>query len=97
MARSRRRFQNRLRKHRRIMGYSQKHVAWLLGFKNTSSICRWEKGVAMPNVENLLKLSYLYRTLCDELYYDFSITFRRALRDKEKELSEQMKKRSNGP
>lgn len=52
------------------MGYSQKEVAALLGFESTSRISRWEKGEAMPSVKNLLKLSVLYATLPNELYFD---------------------------
>lgn len=50
------------------MGYSQKDVAKFFGFKNSSSISRWEKGEAMPSVKNLLMLSALYATLPAELY-----------------------------
>lgn len=52
------------------MGYSQKEVATFLGFESTSRISRWEKGEAMPSVKNLLKLSVLYATLPNELYFD---------------------------
>jgi transcriptional regulator with XRE-family HTH domain len=87
MTRARRhQFQNRLRKHRRTMGYSQKQVAWLLGHKNTSSLSRWEKGITMPTVDNLIKLAFLYRTLCDQLYFDLSLEYRQTLRQKEKQL-----------
>lgn len=50
------------------MGYSQKEVAKILGFKNSSNISRWESGEAMPSVKNLLMLSALYATLPAELY-----------------------------
>lgn len=52
------------------MGYSQKEVAKLLGFKSASRISRWERGLGMPSVVNLLKLSFLYSTLPAELYAD---------------------------
>jgi len=51
------------------MGYSQKEVAKIFGFKSTSRISRWERGISMPSVKNLLKLSVLYCTLPNELYY----------------------------
>lgn len=78
------------------MGYSQRDVAKLLKQKSASSISRWEKGVSLPSVENLLKLSFLYRTLCNELYFDLSLEFRDALHEREKRLKEN-KALPNGP
>jgi len=63
-------FKNNLRKHRLLMGYKQNEVAKLLGLKSSSRISRWEKGLAMPSVENLIKLSALYATLMNELYFE---------------------------
>ena len=61
---------NRLKKYRVLMGYKQKEVAELLGLKSASRISRWEKGLAMPSVENLIKLSALYSTLMNEFYFE---------------------------
>lgn len=52
------------------MGYSQQDVAKILGFRSSGRISRWEKGEAIPSVKNLLKLSVLYATLPNELYFD---------------------------
>ena len=64
------RYKNSLKKYRLLMGYKQKEVAKLLGLKSASRISRWEKGLAMPSVENLIKLSALYSTLMNELYWE---------------------------
>jgi len=64
------RIPNNLKKYRRIMGYSQKEVAKIFGFKSPNRISRWEKGEAMPSVKNLLRLSALYATLPNELYFE---------------------------
>ena len=64
------RYKNSLKKHRLLMGYKQNEVAKLLGLKSASRISRWEKGLAMPSVENLIKLSALYSTLMNELYFE---------------------------
>lgn len=64
------RFKNRLRKHRLLMGYKQKDVAKLLGHKSTNRISRWEKGLSMPSVANLIKLSVQYHCLMNELYFE---------------------------
>ncbi|MBI2274191.1 MAG: helix-turn-helix transcriptional regulator [Bacteroidetes bacterium] len=61
---------NRLRKLRFRFGYTQKQVAFLISVGNPSDIARWENGSKMPNAANMLKLSALYRTSCNELYYD---------------------------
>ena len=51
------------------MGYSQREAAKLIGV-SPSRLSQWERGIKMPSVKNLLKLSILYHTLPDELYYD---------------------------
>lgn len=70
------------------MGYTQEDVAGLLGYKSASRISKWEKGISMPNVKNLLKLSYLYRTLADQLYYDLSRELRIELHEQEKKITD---------
>ncbi len=59
---------NSLRKHRLQMGLTQKAVAKKLGFKSPNRLVRWEHGYAFPSIKNLLKLSAIYATLCDQLY-----------------------------
>ena len=76
---------NRLKKYRRIAGYSQKEVAKILGFRSTGRISRWEKGVSMPSLKNLLKLSFLYSTLPAELYADLWDDVRKELGTKKLE------------
>lgn len=61
------------------MGYSQKEVARLLGHKDTTMLSRWEKGKSMPSARNLLKLSIIYRTLADQLYFDLILEERSAI------------------
>ncbi len=61
---------NRLRKYRLISGYKQHEVAKLLKLRHTNPITRWEKGQSMPSLKNVLKLSILYNTFVQELYYD---------------------------
>jgi transcriptional regulator with XRE-family HTH domain len=61
---------NRLRRCRKIAGYTQREVARLLGFKNSARISSWEKGFSLPNMVNLFKLSVLYHTLPNEFYIE---------------------------
>jgi transcriptional regulator with XRE-family HTH domain len=61
---------NRLKFHRKIAGFRQQDVAYYLGHSSSSRIIKWEKGLATPGINNLIKLSILYGTLIEELYYD---------------------------
>ena len=54
------------------MGFSQHEVRERLRLESISMISRWERGITMPSGENLLKLSLLYKTLVNQLYYELS-------------------------
>jgi len=77
---------NSLRKHRKLMGYKQKDVALLMHLKDTSHISRWEKGLSLPSSNNLLKLSIIYRTFPNELYYNLLLELRHEILKREKLL-----------
>lgn len=77
---------NRLKKHRVLMGYKQKDIAYLLGLVSTNRISEWENGMANPNLINLIKLSVIYRTLPTDLYFDLMQSVRIHLAVKEKAL-----------
>jgi transcriptional regulator with XRE-family HTH domain len=62
---------NSLKRFRRIAGLSQVQVATILGFENTCSVCRWERGYYLPGVEHLFQLSILYNISPETLYSDF--------------------------
>lgn len=72
-------FVNSLLKYRKLMRYKQKEVAKLLQLHDTSQLCRWEKGIALPNTINLLKLSIIYRTFPNELYFSLLVELRHEL------------------
>ena len=61
---------NQLRYFRQTAGLSQIQVAEKLGLNTNNRICRWEKGIALPNVENLAELCKLYNTTPNILYCD---------------------------
>lgn len=77
---------NSLKKHRKLMSYKQQDVARILKLHDTSQICRWEKGLSLPNTINLLKLSILYRTFPNELYFKLLIDLRHEVIKMEKLL-----------
>ena len=85
------RIPNRLRKHRTLMGYHQNQVALLLGFENANRISRWEKGVTVPGLVNLLKLSIIYRTFPNELYFELIQKLRAEILEKEQHLNKKSK------
>ncbi len=74
------------------MGYTQNAVMQKLHLQSTSMISRWEKGMTMPNADNLLKLSVLYKTLVNELYYELGTVYQMELFPEEvQKLSENLK------
>jgi transcriptional regulator with XRE-family HTH domain len=61
---------NYLKRYRLMFGYSQRQIAKKLGIASTTIIGRWEQGLAYPDLQNLIKLSVIYKTLIDQLYPD---------------------------
>ena len=53
---------------RRCAGYSQKKVAHTLGLANTSTLSRWEHGIAIPSMMHVFRLARMYETLPHELF-----------------------------
>lgn len=62
------RFPNKLKMIRRCHGYSQKKVAHILGLADTSTLSRWEHGVAIPSTVQVFRLARIYQTLPHELF-----------------------------
>ncbi len=77
---------NLLRKHRKVRGLKQSEVAKLLGHKSASRISRWEKGVCIPSLVNVLRLSVLYRVMVDALFADHLHLVREEVRDSEEKI-----------
>lgn len=42
----------------------------MLGLKDTSPLSRWEKGISLPNILHLFRLSRIYKTMPSEMYFD---------------------------
>jgi len=83
----RRHIPNRLRMHRKLMRYTQKQVAALLGL-HPAQLSQWENGVKLPSTINLIKLSIIYRTLPNDLYFEYYQDLKEEIKDKEWELFE---------
>ena len=61
---------NRLRIHRKSMGFTQRQIAHILGQKTPTQISRWERGERLPNLTQALLLSALYKRLVNDLFFD---------------------------
>ena len=51
-----------------MCGYSQKKVARILSLVDTSTLSRWEHGVALPGIVQVFRLSRIYRAQPHDLY-----------------------------
>ncbi len=80
-------FKNTLRYHRKILGLTLKEVAKMLKHKNVSRLSKWEHGISTPNLQNLLKLSIVYKTLIDQFYPEIRAAILKRLSTKSKESS----------
>lgn len=56
-----------LKKFAKRSGYSVKDVQQYLGLSCPQPVYRWYKGVILPSVDNLLRLSELYHVHMEEL------------------------------
>ncbi len=62
------RMPNRLRKYRRMNGYTQVALAKILGMKNASLISEWESGRITPSLDRLLDLYLVLKIPIEELF-----------------------------
>jgi transcriptional regulator with XRE-family HTH domain len=69
------------------MGFTQKHVAQLLGLRGTSMLSRYEHGRSMPKLETLLSLGIVLRVPIEFLYPRLYDDLRNDIRAKEERLA----------
>lgn len=60
--------ENKLKELRIKQGLTQKQVAEILKLDCENRISRWEKGLAMPSIKNLIRLSKIYGVTLSEIY-----------------------------
>ena len=58
---------NNLRKYANMYGYSVKDIQQYLGLSCPQPVYRWFKGIILPSVDNLLKLSELFHVHMEDL------------------------------
>lgn len=63
-------YPNYLRELRKARGVLQSDVAKMLGHTSSDRISHWEKGLALPGIINLFKLSIIYRVPSEDIYPD---------------------------
>ncbi len=61
-------YPNKLKEYRCNLKLTQKQVADILGMQCQDRLSHWEKGLAIPNIKNLMKLAKVYTTTVEELY-----------------------------
>jgi transcriptional regulator with XRE-family HTH domain len=60
--------ENRIWKYRKIKGFKQKELAFLIGQDLPSQVSRYERGLVIPNSEHLIKLCCALDTKIELLY-----------------------------
>ncbi len=79
--------QNRLDYFRRRMRFSTSHIGHLLGHKDSSTYCDYERGDRMPTLVNALRLSAILRTPVEFLFPSLYDGLRNAIRAEEELLA----------
>jgi transcriptional regulator with XRE-family HTH domain len=77
---------NNLRRYRKAVGLKQKDVAEILNLKSAGMISRWEKGICLPSLINVIKLSGIYSVLIDALFFPLIRQIKRKIMDREEYL-----------
>jgi transcriptional regulator with XRE-family HTH domain len=79
--------QNRLVFYRRRMGFSQKHVARLLGLAGTSMLSRYEHDRSLPPLKVAFSLGIILRVPVEFLFPAMYDALRNRVRGDEEELT----------
>ena len=77
--------QNNLILYRRRMGFTQKHVARLLGHKDVSMVSHYEHGRALPPLPVALSLEIIYRVPVAFLFPGIYDALKSRIRSQEEE------------
>lgn len=48
-------------------GYSVKDIAEYFRFNNLTTVYKWESGICLPNIENLMALCVLYNVYAEDI------------------------------
>ena len=75
---------NSLIHYRKRMGFTQEHVAQLLGHKSRDVLSSVEQGYSLPSLLTALKLGIVYCVPVDFLYHDKYLALRSEIRERER-------------
>lgn len=84
------RLKNYLKKYRKQKGFSQEHVAFLLGFRSSAVTCRYEQFERIPSLEEALAYEYILQVPVRELFAGMFEEARLKARIKMDELAENL-------
>ena len=70
------RIENRIWKYRTAGGLKQSQLAFLIGQKNSGQVSRYERGLVIPNLEQLMKICFGLETEIKDLYPDLITKWR---------------------
>jgi len=80
------RIENRIWKYRTVRGLKQSELAFLIGQKNSGQVSRYERGLVIPTLEQLIKICFGLETEIKDLYPDLIAKWRREIEAKKAEL-----------
>jgi transcriptional regulator with XRE-family HTH domain len=70
---------------RRMSGKSRKEVSQLLGYRGTSALQAYERGISWPPLQTALRLEIIYRKPVAYLYPDLYAEWQKEIRAKEEQ------------
>lgn len=79
-------YQNRLDYFRRRMKFSTSQIGHLLGHKDSSTYCDYERGDRLPTLLNAFRLSAILRTPVEFLFPSLYDSLRDAIRAEEERM-----------
>jgi len=77
---------NDLRAFRKLYGYDQRDVAYLMGIEGSGRISDWETGKSKPSMDNLIKLSIVFETPGDRIYFRLRRKYQKEIEERRKHL-----------
>ncbi len=79
--------ENRIWKHRNAKGLKQSELAFLIGQKNPAQVSRYERGMVIPKLEQLVKLCHALGSDIGSLYPDLVGRWQREVEANGKKLN----------
>lgn len=77
---------NYLRMHRKQSGFNQKEIAYLLGQKDGTSVCREEQCESIPSLKTALAYEAIYQVPVSEIFSGIYEEVREQVHDKADDL-----------